>query len=112
MIIYLLRIKDKLNEYKTTQTYNIDNIATKSVINSEKYDTYGLFLEWNHELWMTNYLGNISSALDAEHLGDLTLMSFNEMFNYTPGARETVAGWRETGYMLRCTIFVYIRDAL
>lgn len=34
------RIQDKLNEYKSTQNYNIDNIAMKSVINSEKYETY------------------------------------------------------------------------
>ena len=34
-------------------------------------------------------------------LGDIQMISGNEMYNYTPGIRELAAGWRETGNMLR-----------
>lgn len=57
--------------------YNIDSIASKSAIISEKYNNYGLFLKWNHDLWLRQYLENLESLNGAEALGDISMLSGN-----------------------------------
>jgi len=95
------KLKDKYEHYKSTQNYNIDSIAQKSVINSEKYETHELLLEWNYNLWMNNYIENISTLIDADHLGDISYVSTHELHSYYPGGRELCQGWRETGNLIR-----------
>ena len=31
-----------------------------------------MYLEWNYNIWMQNYLDNIHTLFDAEALGDVT----------------------------------------
>ena len=58
---------------------------------------------------MQNYLDNIHTLFDAEALGDVTyvggkyivLFWANEFMHYCPGGRELMAGWRETGNLIR-----------
>ena len=50
---------------------------------------------------MKQYLENVKTLACMDALGDIQMISGNEMFNYTPGIRELAAGWRETGNMLR-----------
>ena len=65
------KLKEKLDEFKT-YSYNIDAIAQRSAINSENYDDYGLFLQWNYSLWMQQYTENIRSLNGLEAMGDMT----------------------------------------
>lgn len=30
-----------------------------------------MFLEYNYNIWMQNYLNNITTLIDSEHLGDI-----------------------------------------
>ena len=30
-----------------------------------------MYLEWNHSIWMQNYMDNITTLIDSEHLGDI-----------------------------------------
>ena len=61
----------------------------KSVINSEKYETYvkrsikdqSMYLEWNHSIWMQNYMDNITTLIDSEHLGDINYVGGKYPFN-------------------------------
>jgi hypothetical protein len=93
-------IRGKYDEFKT-YTYNVDSIAQRSAINSEKYDNYGLFLKWNYHLWMKQYLDNNHTINAADALGDISYVSFKELYNYVPGTQETAAAWRETGHYIR-----------
>jgi hypothetical protein len=68
------KISDKFNDYKT-QVYNVDSIAQKSAINSERFDNYGLYLKWNYHLWMKQYVENIRTLNGIEALGDITYVS-------------------------------------
>jgi len=65
------KIKDKYQEFKS-QSYNIDSIAQKSVVLSNKYDEYSLHLQWNYHLWMRQYIDNIHSLNSLQALGDFT----------------------------------------
>lgn len=50
---------------------------------------------------MKQYLENLNTLNGIEALGDISYVTFSEMFNYSPGTREMAAGWRETGNYLR-----------
>jgi hypothetical protein len=50
---------------------------------------------------MQQYLENVKTLNGSEALGDMSYVSFSEMFNYMPGIRELNAGWRETGHYIR-----------
>lgn len=88
------------NESFGEQRYNIDALAAKSAVVSEKYDTIGLFLRYNHDLWKRQYTDNLHALYWVLHLGDLSMTSMSELLDYQPGTRETMAGWRETGFLL------------
>lgn len=94
------KIKEKYTEFKT-YSYNIDAIAQKCAITSERYESYGLHLKWNYHLWMQQYIENIQTLNGIEALGDISYVSNNELMTYLPGARETSTAWRETGHYLR-----------
>lgn len=68
------KVKDKYEEFKT-HSYNIDAIAQRSAINSENYDDYSLFLQWNYHLWMQQYLENIQTLNGMQALGDMDYVS-------------------------------------
>lgn len=60
---------------------------------------------------MQNYLDNITTLIDSEHLGDINYVGGNKIFKianefmyYVPGGREIMAGWRETGNILRSNL--------
>ena len=98
------KIKNLNDEYHK-KTYNIEAVAQKSVINSEKYDEYGLILKWNYHLWMKQFVENITTVNGSRAIGDIKYVSGHEMYMYTPFVRELTAGWRETGHMQRSKFF-------
>jgi hypothetical protein len=61
---------------------------------------------------MKQYLDNLNTLNGIEALGDISYVTYSEMFNYVPGTRETAAGWRETGNYLRSKVFIYISSSL
>ena len=67
------KIREKFDEFKT-YSYNIDAIAQRSAINSEDYDDYGLYLQWNYSLWMQQYLENIKTLNGMEAMGDMSFV--------------------------------------
>ena len=79
-----------------------------------------MFLEWNYNIWMQNYLDNITTLIDSEHLGDINYVGgiilfnwlANEFMYYCPGGRELMAGWRETGNILRSKINIQTSSSL
>lgn len=95
------KMKQK-NEDLAKQTYNIDSIALKAAHITEKYNDYGLFLKYNYDLWMEQYVENLNALYGAMHLGDISMISSSELNEYYPGIIETNAGWRETGYSAPC----------
>lgn len=57
---------------------------------------------------MKQYTESIKTLCGVEALGDISLVSMNEMVNYLPGSRELSTGWRETGHYARSkNIFAY-----
>lgn len=92
------KIKEK-NESIEKQQYNIDTLAAKSAITSEKYENYGLFLKYNHALYMHQYSNNLKALYGYLNIGDVTMLSRNEQLSYYPGLKEKISGWRETGYV-------------
>lgn len=98
-------VVDKLEakvESLKDQAYNAENLASKSAVTSEKHETYGLFLKYNHDLWMKHYVDNLENMYGILHLGDIDMISGQELFSYMPGINQSSAGWRETGYITRC----------
>jgi hypothetical protein len=98
------KLKSKL-EQAYSKSYNVEALASKSVVTSEKYEKVGLFLKFNHELWMKQYTDNLDAYYNALNIGDFSKMHNSEMRAYVPGAAELNAGWRETGYMLSMPIY-------
>jgi hypothetical protein len=105
------KIMGKYNEFKSFD-YNIDHLAAKSAVNSPHYQKYGMLLRYNHDLWMNQYMENLNALHGAMELGDIRYISEHEMFMYNPGIRERVAGWRETGYVIRSNINKIISNYL
>ncbi len=67
------KIREKFDEFKT-YSYNIDAIAQRSAINSDDFDDYGLYLQWNYSLWMQQYLENIKTLNGMEAMGDMSFV--------------------------------------
>ena len=40
-----------------------------------------MYLEWNHSIWMQNYMDNITTLIDSEHLGDINYVGGKYPFN-------------------------------
>ena len=98
------KLKDKLESVKD-KTYNVEALAAKSAVVSDKYENVGLFLKYNHDLWMKHYTDNLDALYNSLNVGDWSKLSQVEMFSYAPGAYEVSAGWRETGYIMQTSVY-------
>ncbi len=54
---------------------------------------------------MKQYVDNLDALYNAQSIGDFSKVGSNEMFQYCQGAAELSAGWRETGYMFRQSVY-------
>lgn len=96
-------IVDKLkskNEELANHTYNVDDLASKSAVVSDKYDKYGLLLKYNFALWNDSFKRNLNALYGSLHLGDLNMISTLEIESYLPGTSDCYHGWLETGYYM------------
>lgn len=105
------KIRNIYNDFKNYD-YNVDQLAARSAVNSNKYDEYGLLLRYNHDLWMTQYMENLTALHGALELGDIRYIHEQELFQYSPGIREKAAGWRETGFVVRSKVCLIVRSSL
>lgn len=93
------KLKEK-NAEVAKKNYNIDDLAAKSAVVSDKYDNYGLLLKYNFALWNDSFKRNMNALYGFLTLGDLSMVSTREIVSYQPGVMETYHGWLETGYLL------------
>ena len=98
------KLHDKLNQ-AYEKTYNVETLASKSAVNTEKYEKVGLFLKYNHDLWMKHYIDNLDVLFNLHDVGDILKVSETERLSWHPGVSENTAGWRETGYTLRNNVY-------
>ena len=47
---------------------------------SENFDNYGLYLKWNYNLWMTQYLENVKTINGLEALGDMSYVARKNLY--------------------------------
>jgi hypothetical protein len=73
------KLREKYDEFKT-YSYNVDSIAQRSALNSERYENHGLYLKWNYHLWMKQYLENIRTLNGVEAIGDISYVSSKMLF--------------------------------
>ena len=92
------KLQHKLEEAKT-QKYNVDSLASKAALTSDKYDHVGLFLRYNHDLYMNYYTETLEALYSTLSLGDMSMVSNAELMEYNQGATNQFNGWTETGYM-------------
>ena len=92
-------------EEAENKNYNIESIAGKTVFLSEEFEKVGLFLKYNHDLWMKHYTDNLEAFFSTSAIGDFSKTSINEKFAYAPGSSELSNGWKETGYFHRYSVY-------
>lgn len=92
-------LKNKLEEAKT-QSYNVEGLASKAAITNDKFDHVGLYLKYNHDLYMRHYTETLEGLYSTLSLGDMSYVPINELVEYEKGAANHHNGWTETGYML------------
>ncbi len=98
------KLHDKL-EVSKGKTYNVEAVAAKAANTTPKYESVGLYLKYNHDLWMKQYVDNLDALYNAQSIGDFSKIGTSELFQYCQGASELSAGWRETGYMFRQSVY-------